>query len=246
MSLDLRNTLLFAGGDAIDRYGVLVKRTATWEESTSTNENLTRAGEATFVDRDGSTRTATTDIACVEWLSGEPTLRLYAASTGSTISPDTLYVPTHWHPIASAYYAKFKLRQLSTGDSGVFRLGSTVSTAGPSVNCYLTSTGGMAMTHVGSTGGVTSSTLAIAATTGQVVEALLNLRADGSVRGHVALDSGSITTGTASTANAPGSTWCANKLWIGSLGSTVDCGMNLYTMAVARSTRSMADMRLIE
>lgn len=241
MTIDLRDTLLFAGGDALSRYGVLVKRTASWEEDP---EVLVRAGAASFVDRDGSTRSATTNVACIEWVGGSPTLKLHAASTGSTVNADRLYVPTGWGPVASAYYAKFKLRAPSTALRGAFRHGSTSSTASPGLACYLTSTGGVVVAHY-STAGAVSCAVNVAATTGQTVEVLANLRSNGSVRGQVSINSGAVTKGTASTAAALASTWSADKLWIGSLGAASDCALNLYSLAVARSTQSMANMRLV-
>ena len=242
MSIDQRDVMMFAGGDAISRYGVVVKRTAAWEEDP---EVLTRAGEATFIDRDGSTRTASTDILCVEWISGSPTLKLHAASTGSTVNADRLYIPWTTPPVASAYYARFKVTSPSTGLRGIFRIGSTASTAGPGLACHLTSTGGVTMRHF-STGAVGTCAVAVAASTGDVVEALLNLSTAGVVRGHVSVNSGTVTKGTASTAVSPlASTWCARKVWIGSLGAALDCAMNLYAFAAARSTQSMANMREI-
>jgi len=240
MSIDQRNVLLYAGGGALERYGVVVKRTATWEEDP---EVLARAGEATFIDRDGSTRTASTNVLCVEWLSGEPTLKLHAASTGSTVNADRFYIPWSTPPVAGAYYAKFKPTSPSTVLRGVFRLGSTGSTAGPAISCHLTSSGGVTMRHF-STGAVGECAVAVTVSTGDTVEALLNLSTGGKVRGHVSINSGAVTKGTQSTAvSALASTWSANKLWGGSLGAGSDCAMNLYTLAVARSTQSMANVR---
>lgn len=240
MSIDLRKVILYGGGDALLTYGTLTKRTATWEEDP---EHFSRAGEATFVARDGTTRIASTDIMCVEWIGGEPTVKLAFASTASTYNADRLYVDYEYPPQAAAYYLKWKHTDLSTGGGdGVLHIGTTNSTDVPRLGIYFASTGNLTFEHASTSGTVTSAPVTVPST-GEVVEALLNLRSDGKIRGHIAIDAGTVVKGSLSTASALGSTWAAWKLWLGSRGAGNDASMRLYTFAVARSTQSMADMR---
>lgn len=171
-----------------------------------------------------------------------PSSHIPTASGTDTRAADTLYMPFTARPQAMTAYCRFV-------DQGAWDIANqaVLWVNGASSNAaFLDVNGGGAgyrVTHHNGTVAV-SSNLAAAPSFGDVVELVVELRTDGSVRLHQSINGASITSAPATAANALSHQWGGQRIYFNSTGDTSNfSAVKHRDILVVRGIQSFAAMR---
>lgn len=228
-----RSDLLFhAGGECVAQYGTIMRKTL---RSDDTGYTHTRGSTQSYTFN-GSSLWAAANIPTVTYNGGVPALKMTTA--------DVFYAPYHHTPQALTVYARFIERGTISGASNrILQIGSSNGATVP----YLAvlTTGTYYRATVDTSGTDATATLAVAPTTGQLVELRATLAANGGVTIGQSIASGAETLAS-STANATmPAAWADTRLYINSGGSASRGKAHFEAIKVARGIKTLAEMRAL-
>ena len=170
----------------------------------------------------------------------------YIPSLGAaaTRNADVLPFPFPARPQAMTVYVRFvELGSSDPGASGVVVFIGNAAGNAPGMDILFLSGGaGYSVRHFNLVS--VSATLAVAPTTGDSVELLAHLNADGSVDLEQSINSAVSTKSATSGANALASRWSGQFLWFNSEGISIAVGFAGYrNVVIHRGVQSLATMR---
>ena len=231
--------LFFAGGQCLQRLGVLVQRSATWEEGASL-EAFTRAGTATFTDYNGDTKTAEANQPRIEWQDSDtPTLLLTAAAS------EIFYADFPYPPQAMTVYMDVRNWVAGINDVTLWHLGGAGAGTDPRLALKVAITTGN-LSAVYDDGSTVASTGSISApSSGERVETLATLAADGTVDLAASIDGGAQVDVASDAGGALPTAWADTRLYIGSAGTSQAADSATYALKVARGVQTFAHMRAL-
>lgn len=205
---------------------------------TSQTGTLTTSGTATASDVNGTSWTAVVGQPRWHWDSGEsrPTLRM--------TSRDQLYWALNILPTAMTVYVEFIEQGTRTGSASdkILHIGHQ-TTESTDARFYIDTTG--SQYRVSHDNGTTNrqATVSGSPTTGDRVEIIATLEADGGVQIEMSIDGATATTASSGTANTLQSAWAGPYLHLNGVGSSNQGSSDFMTVKIAHGDRTLAEMR---
>lgn len=235
MSVAPRDLLWYAGGECLERFGTLV-----WRPRHAMDRALdfTRAGSASFADKDGATRAASADRPRVEWVSGDPGLLLEASESEACSAP--VHVP---HDELTLYASL--VERGNTGTAGVVQAGTLTGASDPRFGLMMSSSTYRGIWNNGVAGLATTPAPSAAPSAGNPFELLVSVSADGTVRFGQVIDGGAPEFAEASGGAVAGGSTLATVIHLNATGAT-NVGVGMFmAVKLARGVHSFGAMRAV-
>lgn len=171
MSVAPRELLFYGGGECLSRFGTLVWRPNHAMDRAPT---FTRAAAALFVDKNGVSRNAAANRLRIEWSGGEPGLLLEA------LKGEAFSVPCAVAQEPLTLYTSIEERG-NSGTAGVVQIGTLTGATDPRLALAMVSSTYRGLWNAGS-GLTTTPAPSVAPSVSDVIELMVTVAADGSVR----------------------------------------------------------------
>jgi len=175
---------------------------------------------------------------------GVPSSLIETVAASAARPASLLYFPFPWKRMGLTALVDFHWRDLMASAGGILHIGSATAGTDPRLSVLSSGSYFQAVHDSGST--TSTATLAAAPAYGDRVELLVTVDPDD---GHVtisqSINQGAATTATDATAVSLAAQWAAERLYLGSTGSTGVSLARFRSVKVARGIQTLADMRAL-
>lgn len=200
--------------------------------------DFTRAGSASFTDKDGAVRSASAGRPRVEWSGGRPGLLLEG------VEGEAFSVPVHVPHDELTLYASL-VEQGNTGTAGVVQVGTLTGASDPRFGLLMQDATYRGIWNNGVAGLATTPAPSEAPGIGNPFELLVSVASDGTVRFGQVIDGGTPEFEEASGGATAGGSTLATVVHLNATGTT-NVGLGLFmAVKLARGRHSFDAMRAV-